>query len=173
MGIGPSDLRKLMDWNAVVPSKPRVTVYQVIQANVSTAPRDTAVCASDGEFTFEELDWRSGQLAVEILAQGGGPGTLIPLYFEKSRWAVVAMLAVLKMGGGIVLLDPSYPDKRIKAILAQTQSQVITSSSELAKKQIVETIGLPLVVVDTKSPIWKIALIPPPCPPSRQKAFSI
>jgi amino acid adenylation domain-containing protein len=160
MGIGPSDLRKLMDWNAVVPSKPCVAVHQVIQANVSTAPRDTAICASDGELTYEELDWRSGQLAVEILAQGGGPGTLIPLYFEKSRWAVVAMLAVLKMGGGIVLLDPSYPNKRIQAILAQTNSQVIISSRELATKQIVETIGLPLVVVDAKSPIWKKSFDP-------------
>ena len=57
------------------------------------------------------------------------PDTLVPLCFEKSMWAPVAMLSVLKAGGGFVLLDPSLPQQRLQAIFQQLNAGFILSSS--------------------------------------------
>ena len=44
-------------------------------------------------------------------------------------WAPVAMLSVLKAGGGFVLLDPSLPQQRLQAIVQQLNAGFILSSS--------------------------------------------
>ena len=44
-------------------------------------------------------------------------------------WAPVAMLGVLKAGGGFVLLDPSLPQQRLQAIVQQLNAGFILSSS--------------------------------------------
>ncbi|KAL3477784.1 hypothetical protein BJX99DRAFT_257156 [Aspergillus californicus] len=136
MRIGSSDMQKMMEWNAAVPEKPGVTVHRVIQDRMLEAPHDMAVYASDGQLTYEELYQRSGHLAAELIAQGARPGMMIPIYIEKSYLAIIAMLAVMRAGASIVLLDPSYPLERVRAIVSQTTSPVMICSKKYAETKI-------------------------------------
>jgi amino acid adenylation domain-containing protein/non-ribosomal peptide synthase protein (TIGR01720 family) len=53
---------------------------------------------------------------------------MVPICFEKSAWAIIAMLAVLKAGGAFVPLDPSHPTRRLKTIIEQLGSDILLIS---------------------------------------------
>jgi amino acid adenylation domain-containing protein len=57
---------------------------------------------------------------------------MVPVCFEKSMWAIVATLAVLKVGAAFVPIDPSHPLERLKQIVAQVNAKVILSSDRHA-----------------------------------------
>ena len=51
------------------------------------------------------------------------------LCFEKSKWVVVAMVAVLETGGACVLLEPSHPMNHLESILDDIEAKVLLASS--------------------------------------------
>ena len=51
------------------------------------------------------------------------------LCFEKSKWVVIAMVAVHKTGGACVLLEPSHPMNRLESILDDMKAKVLLASS--------------------------------------------
>ncbi|RDW76543.1 uncharacterized protein DSM5745_06535 [Aspergillus mulundensis] len=152
MRIGSGDIQKMMEWNSTVPEKPKITVHQVFQERMLEAPQNLAICASDGQLTYGELYQRSGQLANELIAREARPGMMIPIYIEKSYLAVIAMLAVIRAGASIVLLDPSYPLERVRAIVSQSNSHLVICSRKYAATNISEAVR-PLVV-ESSSGIW-------------------
>lgn len=87
-----------------------------------------AVDGWDASFTYAELDSLSNRLAHDLTRRELGSEAFIALCFDKSAWTVVAMLAVMKAGAAMVLLDPSHPQARHDSILAQTRTQVILLS---------------------------------------------
>src|SRR3954470_7323608 len=76
----------------------------------------TAVTASDGELSFDQLDQTANRLARVLIAAGVRPGDRLGLLFSRSLWAYVAMLAVMKAGAAYVPLDPGFPQDRIAFI---------------------------------------------------------
>lgn len=53
----------------------------------------------------------------------------MPLIFEKSIWANVSMLAILKAGGAFVPLDADNPEGRLRAIMQSLQANIILCSA--------------------------------------------
>jgi amino acid adenylation domain-containing protein len=94
-------------------------------------PNFTAVSSWDGEFTYAEVESLSTRLAHKIISLGSVKlGDPIPLCFEKSRWTVIALLAVLKAGSAFVLTDPAQPEGRLRTIVTQTGATVLLASSQ-------------------------------------------
>lgn len=91
-----------------------------------------AVDAHDGSFTYEELDTISTNMVPHVLAATGSK-TNVLLCFEKSKWMVVAMLAVLKAGCACVPLHPSHPQQRLREIATDVEASVVLTSSNLLK----------------------------------------
>ena len=67
----------------------------------------------------------------------------MPIYCEKSRWVVIAVLAVIRAGGAFVLLDQSHPLRRLQKICKDCNAQVILAS----KKNIVNAACLASKVI--------------------------
>jgi non-ribosomal peptide synthetase component F len=78
-----------------------------------------AIDAFDGSFTYEELDRCSDRIAHYLVSMEVGPESMVALCFEKSRWAIVALIGVIKAGGASVFIDPSNPRSRREEILKQ------------------------------------------------------
>jgi non-ribosomal peptide synthetase component F len=92
-------------------------------------PKSPAVCASDGDVSYGELDDLSFRLASYLVSIGVGRGTIVPLCFEKSMWTVVALLATLREGAAFLLLDPvGQPEARLDIILRQIGVFVLLTS---------------------------------------------
>ncbi|KAI9709702.1 MAG: NRPS [Bogoriella megaspora] len=97
------------------------------------------VRASDGNFTFRELDELSSRLACGLSRRGADHGSPILIHMEKSKWVTVAILGVLRAGGVSFLQDSAVPPGRIQTVLHATQSKIalISASKRTAVEQYV------------------------------------
>ncbi|PKY07395.1 acetyl-CoA synthetase-like protein [Aspergillus campestris IBT 28561] len=109
---------------------PDRTVHEAIQAQCERQPHRQAVSAWDGEWTYSELEGLATHLAGLLVARTG-TGQMIPLLFEKSKWAVVALLGVLKAGCAFVFLSPNDPISRLKGMCTQLQTGIVLTSPDL------------------------------------------
>ena len=112
-----------------VPSDSTFLVHKVIHDRAKARPDAEAVVSWDRTVSYGELDSISTQLAGYLAAEGIGPEDIVPLLFEKSSWAVVSMLAVLKAGGAFMTLDISQPDSRIRSLIAESGAKIALSSA--------------------------------------------
>ncbi|KAK1142664.1 Nonribosomal Peptide Synthase (NRPS) [Aspergillus melleus] len=109
------------------------SIAEIIQGQSRWQPGAPAVCSWDGALTYGELDELSTRLAFYLKERCVGPEVMVPVCSEKSIWAIVAMLAVLKVGAAFVPMDPSHPVERLKQIIAQVNAKVILSSDRHAE----------------------------------------
>ncbi|KJZ75845.1 hypothetical protein HIM_04669 [Hirsutella minnesotensis 3608] len=132
----PSCPDQVLSWNAEVPSTVDECVHNLIVRRAQETPWAPAICAWDGELSYQQLDDESTKLARKLAARGVA-GTYVPLVFEKSLGMPVAVLAVLKAGGALVAMEAKEPEERLCSILARTTSPVLLSSvknSTLARR---------------------------------------
>lgn len=127
--VDQDDVDQMWNWNSVVPETVESLIHDVISETALKFPSALAICAWDGDWTYQQLDNLSTTLAYELARLGVGPETIVPLCFEKSRWVPVAMLAVMKAGGASVVLDSTLPQERLRVILQQVSPVIILSSS--------------------------------------------
>ena len=125
------DMAELQRWNGMPVANADKCVHNLVRERCLAQPNALAVSAWDGDFLYGELDELSRRLAFKLRGLGVVPGDFVPLYFWKSRWTTVAVLAVMKAGAAFVLLDPSLPVDRIKEITRQTETVVVLTSPEL------------------------------------------
>ena len=146
--VSERDLRDIWKMNEAVPETVDDCVHNIFARTVFNSPDAAAVCAWDGELTYSELDRLSTLLANHLITSDTAvkPGAIVPLYFEKSMWVPVAILAVMKAGAACVALDATLPASRLQSIIDQLSATVILSSKSCAKLA-AEITGIPLVEV--------------------------
>lgn len=143
--LSPEDALQLTKWNAREPDRVDSCVHHLIQSHCQTQPNQPAVCAWDGDLTYAELDSFSSLVACQLRRFGIVPNVFVPLLFEKSKWTIVAMLAVMKTGGAFVLLDSNQPQQRQQQICRETGALLIVSSKANAQKS--ESLAPNIVIV--------------------------
>ncbi|KAF7181266.1 hypothetical protein CNMCM7691_000484 [Aspergillus felis] len=107
--------------------------HELIQAHSLSRPNAPAICAWDGNLTYAELEGLSSLLAQKLATTGVGSGDLVPLIFSKSKWPIVAIMAVLKAGAAVVPLDASMPEGRIQAVVSQLNARFALASEKCAQ----------------------------------------
>lgn len=131
----PGAMKQILDWNRQPLPMVDRCVHEVIEGQSRTLPLSTpAVCSWDGDMTYTKLISLSTRLSHQLSALGVGPESYVPICFEKSLWAVVAMLGVLQAGGAFVPLEPSHPDNRLNFIINDVKAQLILSSAKYSKR---------------------------------------
>ncbi|MCB8949263.1 MAG: amino acid adenylation domain-containing protein [Ardenticatenaceae bacterium] len=112
--------------NASLPERFAVQVHQ--------SPDALAVFTQEDQLTFAELNGRANQLARLLQQQGVGVEAIVGVCLERSVEMVIALLAVLKAGAAYVPIDPAYPPERIEYMLADAETAVCLTHSQLAYK---------------------------------------
>ena len=129
LDVSVEDLDQLWKWNQEVPLMLPTCVQDIISEQVRAQPEAVAVQSWDGTLTYAELEALSSRLAQHLISSRGVTiGTRIPLCFEKSMWAVVALLGVMKSGATFSLTDPSQPEARLRTIVEQTGATLVITS---------------------------------------------
>ncbi|KAH8695213.1 hypothetical protein BGW36DRAFT_429095 [Talaromyces proteolyticus] len=128
--VSDYDKAKLWAWNsALLPETVEACVHTLFRQRTQEEPEMIAVDAWDGHFTYAELDDISDRIAAWLgRDEGILPESIVPLCFEKSCWAIAALMGVIKAGGAIVFIDPAQPASRRGEILAQIQGQFVLTS---------------------------------------------
>lgn len=141
--LGGESEKQLWKWNQEIPSSINRCVHEMILQQCAAQPEAPAVCAWDGNFSYSELNTESYALSIHLMSCGVKPEAFVPIYCEKSRWVVIAVLAVIRAGGAFVLLDQSHPLRRLQKICKDCNAQVILAS----KKNIVNAACLASKVI--------------------------
>ncbi|KAK4223519.1 hypothetical protein QBC38DRAFT_487579 [Podospora fimiseda] len=104
------------------------TVHSSVLKQCSARPDSFAVCAWDGNLTYAELEEQSHLLAKRLAARGAGLESAVVVMTEKSKWAVIAQLAVLRAGGVVVSVNPEHPLQRIQGLVRDTDAKIILTT---------------------------------------------
>lgn len=132
---GEHHQQQIFSWNQEQPPKVDQCVHDcIVEQSVTLSPLAPAVCSWDVDLTYAELLAISKRLSKHLTALGVKPETYVPICFEKSTWAVVAMLGVLFAGGAFVPLEPTHPESRIKYILNSVSARLVLCSSKYSQK---------------------------------------
>lgn len=87
----------------------RRLLHELIFDQSITRPDSKAVCAHDGDLTYIQIEALSHRLAHVLLEAGVIPKNkrkaAVPVILDKSRWAPIAFLAVLKAGAAFIPVD--------------------------------------------------------------------
>ena len=126
--LSETNKERLYRWNQVPFAPVERCVTDLVYEKVLAQPDNEAVCAWDGSLTYRNL-WRYVRNLAQSLAKNGvRPGVVVPLCFEKSVWAPVAMLAVMEAGAGFCPLDASQPIPRLKSLIGRLEAGVLLCS---------------------------------------------
>lgn len=131
--LSQHDWEQIQHWNSPRPRKIDACVHEIILGHVQNASLSPAVCSWDGNLTFGELDDLSSRFAYHLRTVGIKSEVLVPICFEKSMWAIVAMVSIMRAGGAFVPLDPSHPKTRLCSIVQKSGARILVTSSKCAK----------------------------------------
>ena len=108
----------LVKWNeTAVPLDTAESIHELLELQFKRAPDAIALISDDEELTYAEMDDHTTSLASYLIKRGVGPGTIVPIFAERSIEAVVAIFATLKTGAAYVILDGHFPVERVHAII--------------------------------------------------------
>lgn len=126
---GSWDLRQTQKWNNELQLRnDQACVLDLISMRVEQTPYKEAIYSTNSCLSYSELDRQATKFAFHLVQIGVRRGTIIPICFEKSLWAVIAILGVLKVGGVYVPLDAASPIGRRKGLVEQVDAAIIVVS---------------------------------------------
>src|SRR5215212_630318 len=109
-------------------------LHELFEEQALNTPHRPAVVAAGAQLTYRELDQRANQLANLLVERGVGPESLVGICLERSVELMVAMLGILKAGGGYVPLDPGQPAHRLSLILEDAGIATVITEERLQEK---------------------------------------
>ena len=128
--VSPSHVEQIWAWNQEYPETVSCCVHDLFERQARARPEAEAISSWDGSLSYAGLSEISTRLAYHLIGLGIGPDTIVPLCFEKSIWAIVAIMAVIKAGGAIVNVDPKQPKARMAEIVSRVKAKLILTSSK-------------------------------------------
>ena len=118
--------RMLRDWNDTAAAQDADSLPALVRAQALRTPDAVAVRTEDGaELTYRQLDVDAERLARLLLARGLAPEGVVAVACERSLEMIVALLGVLKAGGGYLPIDPGDPPERTSFLLSDSGARVL------------------------------------------------
>ncbi|MCP4261667.1 MAG: amino acid adenylation domain-containing protein [Planctomycetes bacterium] len=147
-----TETQQLQDWNQTEIDYPKdKTIIDLFQEQVEKTPDNIAVVFEDQQLTYQELNRKANQLAHYLQTMGVGPEVLVGVCMERSVEMIIAILGVLKAGGGYVPLDPSYPKERLSFMA--TDSGALLLLTQKMCNSLKNDAGYRVINIDTNWPL--------------------
>ena len=113
-------------WNGGFSPYPRdAGLAELLARQVLARPGALAVEAGPERLTYAELDRRANQMAHMLREHGVGVETPVGVFMGQRIEQIVAQVAICKVGGTYVPLDPDYPRERLEFMLADAGVPVV------------------------------------------------
>lgn len=140
----------VLNRNATESQYPREScVHRIFEERVENDPLRPAVIQQNRQVTYQELNFRSNQLAHYLRSRGIHAETKVGICLPRSIEAIIAMLGVLKAGAAYVPLDPDYPVERLAFIIQNAGIALVITEGIFSSR--LQKSDLPLVCLDDYS----------------------
>ncbi len=107
--------------NTNVPFDLDETFVNLFETQVQNTPHQVAVIYGDETYTYEELNRYSDALAFYLESLGLEREEIVGVNVARDPWLLISMIAIFKIGGAYLPIDPSYPQGRIDYLLENSQ----------------------------------------------------
>ncbi|MEV6874243.1 amino acid adenylation domain-containing protein [Amycolatopsis sp. NPDC051128] len=151
-----------LDWNDTARPLPETTIGERFAEQAAATPDATALVFRDQRVRYAELDQRANRLAHHLLATTPVRGELVGICLDRGPELIVALLAVLKAGGGYTMLDPDFPAARLSRVLADSGSTLVITDRALAGRAGDADVAVLLVDEQAAAIAERPATAPPP-----------
>jgi amino acid adenylation domain-containing protein len=105
------------------------TIHAQFEQQVLLHPQKVCVISGAQSLTYDELNRRANRLAHYLLLNLEDTEQAVAVAMTRSTQMLVAILAILKAGRAYLPIDLSYPDERIRFMLADSQVRTVVSDS--------------------------------------------
>ncbi|RAH47826.1 acetyl-CoA synthetase-like protein [Aspergillus brunneoviolaceus CBS 621.78] len=168
------DIKQFKKWHADLTPRSPGTIHGLINRHYRSTPENIAIRSTTEKLTFQQLGEMSAAIAHELAARGIKPGSRVAVYLEKSAWAIVVIIGVLRAGAALIPLDASCPGDRLAYIAQKTEIQALITQTKLTDRisesvrQNIEVITLPSLMqlqapegwhTETANDPWQVAYI--------------
>jgi non-ribosomal peptide synthetase component F len=106
-------------------------VHEIFAQLADINPNLPAIAYAGEIWTTSQLNQKANQLARFLDNQGIGSECNVGICLERSLEMVWAILAVVKIGGCYVPIDPEYPNDRIQSMIASARIEIMLTTSDL------------------------------------------
>ena len=119
--------RPASPWQALpCPASPAIRpVTELVADHATRYPDRAAVIDGDRHLDYRTLWGRSGAAADWLARRGVIAGDLVALRLPRGAEAIVAMLALRRLGAGYLPVDPDGPADRNAALLSETAPRLV------------------------------------------------
>ena len=123
--------RIIYEFNQTLSDYPKATVIELFEKQARATPDAIALSDSVKDLTYRELSSVVGSLSSFLnkdcnVKRGDRIGVLL----DRNNDYIVSILAILKVGGVYVPIDPSYPKERISFIIEDVEPVAIITHSD-------------------------------------------
>jgi amino acid adenylation domain-containing protein len=144
--------RRQLAWMDTTASYPNACIHQLFEGQVEQTPFAPAILSGRKRITYHELNRRANQLAHYLRSRGVTRETIVGVSIERSLDMIVALLGILKAGGGYVPLDPGYPSAHLAFMVEDSRAALILTQSRLAARL---PGAAPLVCLDSERAVFE------------------
>jgi non-ribosomal peptide synthetase component F len=99
--------------------------HEAFAGQAARHPEAAAVIAGRSRLTYRELEESASRLAGYLSEAGVAPETLVGVCLDRGADMILAILAIMKAGGGYLALDPSLPPDRLAQVCAQVRPAMV------------------------------------------------
>ena len=117
-------------------------------------PNRLALRKGNAALTYAQLNRQADLLAAHLIEAGLGSSAAVGICLERSFDWVISALAVMRAGGTYVAMDESWPDERIRYVLADSGATHIIARADLQNRVKPAAIGIDprRLALDTSAP---------------------
>ena len=99
-------------------------------AGASRRGGDTAIIDDDGSITFDEVHEQSSAIANVLRDRGVGPETPVALLARNSRWFVLAVAALDKLGATVLYMNTGFAGPQLADVLEREGCDLLLHDDE-------------------------------------------
>lgn len=101
------------------------SLNKVLFKNLSLLGNRRFLEFADRNYSFDEVNRLSDNMAAYLQSIGVRKNEMIGLYLERSEKVLITILGILKIGAAFLPLDPSYPISRINYIIKDSKINML------------------------------------------------
>ncbi|MFG2601931.1 condensation domain-containing protein, partial [Streptomyces sp. NPDC048462] len=110
------------------------SLVERFEAQVTRSPEAIALIDDDRPVTYGELNASANRFAHHLRSRGLGRGQLAGILLPRNATFAAAVIAVVKAGAGYTLLDPDFPDHRLRTAADDAGITLLLTDDTLARR---------------------------------------
>ncbi|CAG9987268.1 unnamed protein product [Clonostachys byssicola] len=129
--LSAPDNKDIANWNDGGRTEATKCVHTLVKLRAVEDPQAIAIEAKHWSLSYGELDAAALSLSYKLRDKGVGPDVRVLVLAQRSTWAIIGLLAILKAGGAIHVLDDSRSASHLADAVTASKSHIAIATEGL------------------------------------------